>query len=186
MTLGIRRIRPSGSAGTGRAPRSDKDNPSRALCLHHSAHILLRLEPHLTLCRTRPWRVSWIRKKSFAYGTTATSRLCKSSLSRGIVTWVLMRRTSFPPYAFPSETIPYRPPQAVSKSGLSIEIDKITSCEDTFAALSSTGELFTFSLPSPPESSSGTHKSRFNVQPQRVWALRKQFSAVRVRRPALI
>ncbi|RPD64492.1 hypothetical protein L226DRAFT_506238 [Lentinus tigrinus ALCF2SS1-7] len=85
----------------------------------------------------------------------------------------------FPPYAFPSETIPYRPPQAVSKSGLSIEIDKITSCEDTFAALSSKGELFMFSLPSPPESGTGASKSRFNVQPQRVWALRKQFSAVR-------
>ncbi|KAI0714213.1 hypothetical protein C8T65DRAFT_573631 [Cerioporus squamosus] len=85
----------------------------------------------------------------------------------------------FPPYAFPSETIPYRPPQAKSKSGISIEIDKITSCEDTFAALSSTGELFTFSLPSPPESGTSASKSRFNVQPQRVWALRKQFSAVR-------
>ncbi|RDX54165.1 hypothetical protein OH76DRAFT_1398482 [Lentinus brumalis] len=85
----------------------------------------------------------------------------------------------FPPYAFPSEAIPYRPPQAKGKSGLSIEIDKITSCEDSFAALSSTGELFMFTLPSPPESGTSASKSRFNVQPQRVWALRKQFSAVR-------
>ncbi len=92
-----------------------------------------------------------------------------------------MTRTSFPPYAFPSEAIPYRPPQAKGKSGLSIEIDKITSCEDSFAALSSTGELFMFTLPSPPESGTSASKSRFNVQPQRVWALRKQFSAVRVR-----
>ncbi len=59
-------------------------------------------------------------------------------------------------------------------------MEKITSCEDTLAALSSSGELFTFSLPAPPDGSNSTNKSRFNVQPQRVWALRKQFSAVRV------
>ncbi|KAI0742011.1 hypothetical protein C8Q80DRAFT_1347035 [Daedaleopsis nitida] len=83
----------------------------------------------------------------------------------------------FPAYSFPSEFVAYRPPQSANRNSASI--DKVTSCEDTFAALSSSGELFVFSLFSPPESASGASKARFNVQPQRVWALRKQFSAVR-------
>lgn len=56
---------------------------------------------------------------------------------------------------------------------------KITTCNDTFAALSSNGELFTFTVPNPTEADVG--KERTVVKPQRVWALRKQFSAVRVR-----
>ena len=94
-------------------------------------------------------------------------------------TFVTLTSHSFPAYSFPSEFVAYRPPQAASRHNASIE--KIVSCEDTFAALSSSGELFTFSLHSPPESGANASKSRFNVQPQRVWALRKQFSAVRVR-----
>lgn len=88
---------------------------------------------------------------------------------------------SFPAYSFPSEFVAYRPPQAATRNSASI--DKITSCEDTFAALSSSGEVFTFSLPPPPDVGASATKSRFVVQPQRVWALRKQFSAVRVCRP---
>ncbi|PIL24898.1 hypothetical protein GSI_12785 [Ganoderma sinense ZZ0214-1] len=86
-------------------------------------------------------------------------------------------KVNFPAYSFPSELVAYRPPQAANRNSASI--DKITSCEDSFAALSASGELFTFTLPSPPDGGASTSKSRFNVQPQRVWALRKQFSAVR-------
>nr|VWO99799.1 FAD-dependent monooxygenase DEP2 (EC (Depudecin biosynthesis cluster protein 2) [Ganoderma boninense] len=86
-------------------------------------------------------------------------------------------KVNFPAYSFPSEFVAYRPPQAANRNSASI--DKMTSCEDTFAALSSSGELFTFTLPSPPDGGASSSKSRFNVQPQRVWALRKQFSAVR-------
>ncbi|OJT15368.1 BTB/POZ domain-containing protein 1 [Trametes pubescens] len=86
-------------------------------------------------------------------------------------------KVNFPAYSFPSEFVAYRPPQAATRNSASI--DKITSCEDTFAALSSSGEVFTFSLPPPPDVSASATKSRFVVQPQRVWALRKQFSAVR-------
>ncbi|KAH9893273.1 hypothetical protein C8Q73DRAFT_791145 [Cubamyces lactineus] len=86
-------------------------------------------------------------------------------------------KVNFPAYSFPSEFVAYRPPQAPNRNSASIA--KITSCEDTFAALSSSGEVFTFSLPSPPDASTSASKSRFVVQPQRVWALRKQFSAVR-------
>ncbi|KAI0326994.1 hypothetical protein GY45DRAFT_1328251 [Cubamyces sp. BRFM 1775] len=86
-------------------------------------------------------------------------------------------KVNFPAYSFPSEFVAYRPPQAPNRNSASIA--KITSCEDTFAALSSSGEVFTFSLPSPPDAGASASKSRFVVQPQRVWALRKQFSAVR-------
>lgn len=72
-------------------------------------------------------------------------------------------KINFPTQTFPSEIATYRPPQAVRNAS----IQKITSCENTFAALSSNGELFMFTLPS-----AGV------VKPQRVWALRKQFSAV--------
>ena len=61
-------------------------------------------------------------------------------------------------------------------------IAKIVSCDYTFAALSSNGEMFTFSLnPPPPPSNNADAQSREKsiVKPQRVWALRKQFSAVR-------
>ncbi|OBZ74066.1 BTB/POZ domain-containing protein 1 [Grifola frondosa] len=81
-------------------------------------------------------------------------------------------KVNFPAYAFPSEIAAYRPPQAHNNAS----IDKITSCEDTFAALSSNGELFTFTVPSPSESNVSSGKPRVAVQPQRVWALRKQTS----------
>nr|GAT49402.1 predicted protein [Mycena chlorophos] len=76
-------------------------------------------------------------------------------------------KINFPTNAFPSEIQPYRPPHA------NAHIAKITSSDDTIAALSSSGELFTFSTPDPSEAASQAFK------PQRVWALRKQFSAVR-------
>ncbi|KAF8994964.1 hypothetical protein BDQ17DRAFT_1392318 [Cyathus striatus] len=73
-------------------------------------------------------------------------------------------RVNFPAHIFPSEIQPYRPPQATKDS----DIKKITTCDDVFAALSSNGEVFIFNAPNAP---------RF--KPQRVWALRKKFSAVR-------
>ncbi|KAI0750595.1 hypothetical protein BC629DRAFT_1684927 [Irpex lacteus] len=92
-------------------------------------------------------------------------------------------RVTFPAHGFPSEIKIYRPPQAVR----STSIEKITTCDNVFAALSSNGELFTFSLPNPPltaESTSGAGsasqgRNREVVRPQRVWALRKKFSAVK-------
>ncbi|PSR72203.1 hypothetical protein PHLCEN_2v11910 [Hermanssonia centrifuga] len=83
-------------------------------------------------------------------------------------------RVNFPTYAFPSEIAPYRPPQATRVAS----IDKITSCDSMIAALSSNGELFTFSLP-PVAITGSVEKPREIVKPQRVWALRKKFSAVK-------
>lgn len=76
---------------------------------------------------------------------------------------------SFPAHGFPLD-ISYKPPQ-VAKAA---HIAKITSCDDLFAALSSNGELFTFSVPIN-DAAQGK-----GIKPQRVWALRKQFSAVKV------
>ncbi|KAI0091451.1 hypothetical protein BDY19DRAFT_1030603 [Irpex rosettiformis] len=91
-------------------------------------------------------------------------------------------RVTFPPHGFPSEIKIYRPPQAVR----STSIDKITTCDNVFAALSSNGELFTFSFPDPrggTDSSSATAigqtRNRDVTKPQRVWTLRKKFSAVK-------
>ena len=69
----------------------------------------------------------------------------------------------------------YHPPQAVQDANIA----KVTSCDDTFAALSSSGEVFTFSVPSLSEGDA-FGKERVSIKPQRVWALRKQFSGVRV------
>ena len=79
---------------------------------------------------------------------------------------------SFPIHAFPTGIEPYRPPQSIKDS----QISKITCCDDTFAALSSNGEVFTFSAPSL-DTNPGEGRA---FKPQRVWALRKKFSAVRV------
>ena len=93
-------------------------------------------------------------------------------------------RISFPMHAFPSGIQPYRPPQAVKDS----HISKITSCDETIAALSSNGEVFTFSAPPNQTTSSHTESSSVELQrstklttfkPQRVWALRKKFSSVK-------
>jgi hypothetical protein len=74
---------------------------------------------------------------------------------------------------------PYRPPQAVQDA----KIAKITSCDDLFAAISFNGELFTFSAPSLADVDASGSKERSNFKPQRVWALRKKFTAVKVCTP---
>lgn len=65
---------------------------------------------------------------------------------------------------------PYRPPQSGPP------IVKIASCESTFVALSELGDVFTFS--SPTEAAGTTGRPKWTLKPQRVWALRKQMSAV--------
>lgn len=80
-------------------------------------------------------------------------------------------------HSFPTTIQPYRPPQSVKDA-----IIKLTSCDETFAALSSNGEVFTFSASPAPnlDSSTGDGRTAGSVsKPQRVWALRKKFSAVR-------
>jgi hypothetical protein len=58
-------------------------------------------------------------------------------------------------------------------------INKVTSCGTVFAALSSIGDVFTFSLPNPAEDVSKDMRDRHViVKPQLIWALRKRFDAV--------
>jgi hypothetical protein len=81
-------------------------------------------------------------------------------------------RITFPsPTRLPSDFLAYRPPQAAR----TITTARIFCNENTFATVSSAGEIFTFSAPTRTPG-----ERQFPVQPQRVWALRKQWSAVHV------
>jgi hypothetical protein len=85
---------------------------------------------------------------------------------------------SFPVEAFPSGITAYKILQSVS-------ITKITACENTFAALSTEGEVFTFYVPmhagATPTSVSVAEGGVKAIasRPQRVWSLRKKFSAAK-------
>lgn len=82
-------------------------------------------------------------------------------------------RITFPPPArLSSDFLAYRPPQAAR----TITTTRIFCNENMFATVSSAGEIFTFNAPTPPSSG----ERQLPVQPQRVWALRKQWSAVHV------
>lgn len=59
---------------------------------------------------------------------------------------------------------------------------KLSACDDVFGALSTDGELFTFSLPESKATSGG---EKATIKPQLVWALRKAFTAVKVSRGVL-
>lgn len=86
-------------------------------------------------------------------------------------------RIVFPsPTHLPLDFLAYHPPQAAR----AITTTRIICNENLFATVSSAGEVFTFYAPTPflP----GERPSP--VQPQRVWALRKQWSAVHVRSDA--
>ncbi|KAJ2921453.1 hypothetical protein H1R20_g15641, partial [Candolleomyces eurysporus] len=86
-------------------------------------------------------------------------------------------RINFPIHAFPSEIQPYRPPQAIKAS----HIAKLVASENLIAALSSNGEVFTFSSPtsSSEQNVDSSNSARHPFQPQRIWALRKKFSSVK-------
>ncbi|CCM05596.1 uncharacterized protein FIBRA_07824 [Fibroporia radiculosa] len=84
-------------------------------------------------------------------------------------------KVNFPAHAFPSEITAYRPPQAINNAS----IEKITGCDNVLAALTSNGELFTLAIPPPTGTGTISSKTRNVIVPQRVWALRKKFSAVR-------
>ncbi|KAG1752473.1 uncharacterized protein EDB91DRAFT_1292879 [Suillus paluster] len=109
-----------------------------------------------------PRKVSSIVKPVHAIAMTETLMACL------LVTGEVV----FPTQRFPSEISVYRPPQAVKGQ----TITKLTSCDDTIAALSSSGEVFTFTSPSVGDGDSAKSSSAF--KPQRIWALRRQFSAV--------
>lgn len=87
---------------------------------------------------------------------------------------------SFPSHGFPHEIQPYRPPQAVKGA----HISKVTCCEETVAALSSNGEVFTLAVPAPIDSDN-TPFSLKGFTPQPAWSLKKQLSAAKVHSPSM-
>ncbi|KAJ6490578.1 hypothetical protein C8R47DRAFT_1319740 [Mycena vitilis] len=124
-----------------------------------------------------PRKVSKIVRPVMAISMTDHAMACLLDTQDVVCIWNdRYIKIIFPIHAFPSEIQPYRPPQAMKFKDA--HIAKITSSEDAFAALSSNGELFTFSVPDPSEADANAGRG-LGFKPQRVWALRKQFSAVR-------
>lgn len=117
---------------------------------------------------------------------------------------ILIIARSFPAQGFPSEIQAYRPPQAVNNAAIAKVVCSSGGGENLFAAVSENGEIFTFGPTDVGSSGGGGGGGGFGgggggeergekerererereraatVRPQRVWALRKQWSAVRV------
>ncbi|KAG2131671.1 hypothetical protein DEU56DRAFT_454262 [Suillus clintonianus] len=120
-----------------------------------------------------PRKVSSIVKPVSAIVMTETLMACLLVTGEVMCVWSGgVSKISFPTQRFPSEISVYRPPQAIKGQ----IITKLTSCDDTIAALSSNGEVFTFT--SQPIGEGDSAKSSPTFKPQRIWALRRQFSAV--------
>ncbi|CAE6394749.1 unnamed protein product [Rhizoctonia solani] len=77
-------------------------------------------------------------------------------------------RILFPQPVFPHR---YQPPVNLGR----IQIAKVTCNDTVFAALTTAGEVFLFTLPDNPTSETDSIP---NVRPQKVWALRRQVAAV--------
>lgn len=76
---------------------------------------------------------------------------------------------SFSTSGFPSTIQPYRPPPRTN-------ISKVMASEEgSFAALSSVGEVFTFTVPLHTDT---TFTAKEDIKPHLAWALRKQFTSV--------
>ncbi|KAJ7632971.1 hypothetical protein FB45DRAFT_914037 [Roridomyces roridus] len=119
-----------------------------------------------------PRKVSKVVRPVLDISLTDNAMACLLDNQDVVVIWNdRYSKILFPAHVFPTEMQPYRPPQAMKLKDA--HIAKITSCDDAIAALSSNGELFTFSVPERNEADA----SRI-FKPQRVWALRKQVSAV--------
>lgn len=102
-------------------------------------------------------------------------------------------KIAFPLSVFPSRMLVYHPPNCDAKSS----IRKLAACGNTFAALSSHGDVFTFSLEggsnasagpasgmsgyATPPGGAGSHtptNGRVVPKTQRVWNIRRSFTAV--------
>ncbi|KAK4048797.1 hypothetical protein OIV83_004563 [Microbotryomycetes sp. JL201] len=85
-------------------------------------------------------------------------------------------RVSFPSTPFPVGMQPYRPPHAETKP----MIKKITSSGTQFVALSSLGDVFSFTLEGGASAGVDSPQAlaRLAPKPQRIWSLRRKFTAV--------
>ncbi|KAG2363543.1 hypothetical protein BDR07DRAFT_1403884 [Suillus spraguei] len=120
-----------------------------------------------------PRKVSSIVQPVRAIVMTETLMACLLLTGEVVCAWSGgVSKISFPTQRFSSEISVYRPPQAIKGQS----ITKLRSCDDTIAALSSNGEVFTFTSQLIGEGDSA--KSFPAFKPQRIWTLRRQFSAV--------
>ncbi|KAH7923696.1 hypothetical protein BV22DRAFT_1036046 [Leucogyrophana mollusca] len=123
-----------------------------------------------------PRKVASIVQPVSAISMTDTAMACLLDNGEVACVWNAgVTKINFPIQNFPLEMYVYRPPQAVKGPN----ITKLTSCDDTFAALSSNGEVFTFCPPNAGDGEGSSSKGLQAIKPQRVWALRRQFSGVR-------
>lgn len=130
-----------------------------------------------------PRKVTFIQQPVIQLTATENATACLLE-SRDVV--VLCHeayvKISFPLTPFPSKMLVYRPPSLGAKPS----IRKIASCGNTFAALSSLGDVFTFSLDSGSTSatssggdgtSSPGYGSRLTPKTQRLWNVRRSFTS---------
>ncbi|KAF8141324.1 hypothetical protein EV363DRAFT_1203942 [Boletus edulis] len=126
-----------------------------------------------------PRKASIITQPIRGIAMSDTAMICLFMAGEVVCVWNGgVSKINFPAHAFPSDiSMVYRPPQAIRAPA----ITKLVCCDDLFAALSSNGEVFTFSLPTATEAEGSAHVAgnRGLVKPQRAWALRRQFSSVR-------
>lgn len=125
-----------------------------------------------------PRQVSAITEPVYGMAMSETATACLFRSGDVVCIWHGgISKVNFPANSFPSEISVYRPPQAIRGTA----ITKIVSCEDSFAALSSNGEVFTFSAPTASELDGLGLSGRRDklIKPQRVWALRRQVGSVR-------
>ncbi|KAI5981005.1 hypothetical protein EDD15DRAFT_2380571 [Pisolithus albus] len=124
----------------------------------------LGYEKTATPVQVFPRQVYAITEPVYGMAMSETATACLFISGEVVCIWHGgMSRVNFPAHSFPSEISVYRPPQAIRGTA----ITKIVSCEDSFMALSSNGELFTFSAPTASELDG------------LVWALRRQVGSVR-------
>ncbi|KAI0041827.1 hypothetical protein FA95DRAFT_1639827 [Auriscalpium vulgare] len=124
-----------------------------------------------------PRVVSRITRPVIAIALTDTGMACLLSTKDVILLYGDSHvRISFPSEvsSMPSNFHAYRPPHAVNNTSIA----KVVCSDNFFAAVSSNGEIFTFAVPSEADIGSTKEKGPV-VKPQRVWALRKQWSAVK-------
>ncbi|KAF9046893.1 hypothetical protein BDZ89DRAFT_1155147 [Hymenopellis radicata] len=122
-----------------------------------------------------PRRVTKITKPIISLCLTDSALVCLLNTQEVICIWSDRSfKLNFPSHGFPHEIQPYRPPQAVKGA----HISKVTCCEETIAALSSNGEVFTFTVPSPVDSDNPTFSAK-GFTPQPAWTLKKQLSAAK-------
>lgn len=160
------------------APTQPRVYPGRSLLSRKPSSVSRLPTTRLSVFsrRTR----SFVRFACSPFGSPSRSLTgiisCPEGFYRGGST-----KVNFPTSPFFAESAIYRPPEFRKRS----EVVKVTASGITFACLTSLGDVFTFALASPTEvdrdaAANGAPRERgVQIKPQRAWALRKKFTAVK-------